>query len=350
MKYSVIIPAYQCEGTLEKTVNSICNCGLMDYEIILVDDGSPDGTPALCDRLASEYENIRCFHQQNSGVSSARNHGLREAKGDYVWFFDSDDLVDPGSMMRPMEIVDQYTPDMLIFGMRFEFYKREQCYERLEVFYDEEGVFSREELDSLYSELFHHNALSSSCNKLIRRNLLITHHLEYDTKLFSMEDFHFVLNVLQYCNQVYLLPQALYRYIHQTVRPRGTQVRDNHRMEKINDVSLYLEAFEPLLINHPDLLVALHYTMVGEKISRKKPNDMQETANQFRNSKYASEEYLAFCTPSQRAFAEMLINGEFKEIYKQNRKQRIRAKIVGVVKATSFYRRCRGTAPRKVRF
>ena len=70
MTFSVIIPAYNCAGTLESTVRSIQLSGLYDYEIILVDDGSTDGTAALCDELSGKFAEIRCVHQQNAGVSA----------------------------------------------------------------------------------------------------------------------------------------------------------------------------------------------------------------------------------------------------------------------------------------
>ena len=94
MIFSVIIPCYNCVKTLEATVNSIRVCGLSDYEILFIDDGSTDGTTELCDRLCGKNEGIRCVHQSNKGVSAARNRGIDEARGEYIWFVDSDDTVD----------------------------------------------------------------------------------------------------------------------------------------------------------------------------------------------------------------------------------------------------------------
>ena len=120
MNYSVIVPCYNAAATLQKTVDSIQKCGLTDFEILLIDDGSGDDTPALCDRLAAEHNNIRTIHQPNAGVSAARNRGIEEAKGDYIWFFDSDDLVDAGSMTRAAQIISEQKPDMLMFGMIYK--------------------------------------------------------------------------------------------------------------------------------------------------------------------------------------------------------------------------------------
>ena len=81
MTFSVIIPCYNCVKMLEATVNSIRACGLTDYEILLIDDGSADGTAKLCDTLCVRYPELRCVHQQNAGVSAARNRGIDEALG-----------------------------------------------------------------------------------------------------------------------------------------------------------------------------------------------------------------------------------------------------------------------------
>ena len=92
---SVIIPVYKVEKFLEKCVNSVLEQTYKNLEIILVDDGSPDGCPALCDELAKKDKRIKVIHKKNGGVSSARNAALDEAKGKYVCFVDSDDYIEP---------------------------------------------------------------------------------------------------------------------------------------------------------------------------------------------------------------------------------------------------------------
>jgi len=88
---SVIVPAYNAEKYLEKCVESVRNQSFEDWELLLIDDGSRDGTRAICDRCAAADDRVRVFHKKNGGVSSARNMGLREAKGEYIAFLDVDD-------------------------------------------------------------------------------------------------------------------------------------------------------------------------------------------------------------------------------------------------------------------
>ena len=90
-KISVIIPIYQVEKYLEKCIHSIIAQTYRNLEIILVDDGSTDASPAICDRFRSEDSRINVIHQANGGLSRARNVGLAAATGDYISFVDSDD-------------------------------------------------------------------------------------------------------------------------------------------------------------------------------------------------------------------------------------------------------------------
>ncbi len=91
---SVIVPVYNIIPYLPRCVESLRTQTYKNLEILLIDDGSTDETPALCDRLATEDERIRVFHKKNGGPSSARNFGLQQAGGEYVGFVDSDDYVD----------------------------------------------------------------------------------------------------------------------------------------------------------------------------------------------------------------------------------------------------------------
>lgn len=92
---SIIIPVYQREAVLEECIRSIMAQSYQDFEIILIDDGSTDGTPALCQKLAERYSQIRFLTGDHAGVSAARNKGLDAAKGDLILFIDSDDVVHP---------------------------------------------------------------------------------------------------------------------------------------------------------------------------------------------------------------------------------------------------------------
>ena len=346
MKYSVIIPAYQCEFTLERTVNSIQKCGLKNFEIILVDDGSPDGTPALCDRLAEKHENVRAFHQPNGGVSSARNYGLAEARGDYVWFFDSDDLVDPGSMERAAQLISEHEPDMLIFGMSFDYYQGKRMYQRLELYYDAEGEMGPKEVDAAFTELYHNNSLTSSCNKLFRRSILVDNKVQYNAELFIMEDFLLVLQALQHCRSVYNLPQVIYRYVQSD---NGSDHASN-RLQRVTDLAKYLRPFEEPLKEHPEVLTGLYYTLLRQKLRTQTEQELEEAARFACTSPYADGVYAQFCSAADRALIEQLKQGRFQEMIQQRKKQQIRNMIVGTIKKSHAYSQVKGAKPRRVKW
>ena len=114
--FSVIVPVYKAEATLEKCAKSILAQAPADLELILVDDGSPDGSGALCDRLAEQDSRVRVIHQKNAGASAARNAGLDAASGRYLQFVDADDWVLPGLYEAALPILEQGA-DVLFFGV-----------------------------------------------------------------------------------------------------------------------------------------------------------------------------------------------------------------------------------------
>lgn len=111
MKLSVIIPVYQVEQTLEQCVGSVLQQEFEDMEIILVDDASPDKCPQICDKLQQEHSNIRTIHQQNGGLSAARNTGIREAKGEFITFVDSDDWLERETIRPLIDFLNE-NPDI----------------------------------------------------------------------------------------------------------------------------------------------------------------------------------------------------------------------------------------------
>lgn len=103
---SIVVPVYNTAEYLDRCAHSILTQDVSDVEVILVDDGSSDESPGICDRLARDYRNVHVFHQYNNGVSSARNLGIDKAHGNYLWFVDSDDRVLPDAIERLRDACD----------------------------------------------------------------------------------------------------------------------------------------------------------------------------------------------------------------------------------------------------
>lgn len=112
-KVSIVIPVYKVEPYLRRCVDSVLAQTLSDMEIILVDDGSPDNCPAICDEYALSHQNIQVIHKTNGGLASARNAGMRLATGKYLFFLDSDDWLDVDGLERLYECAERYQVDFV---------------------------------------------------------------------------------------------------------------------------------------------------------------------------------------------------------------------------------------------
>lgn len=115
MKYkiSVIVPVYKVEKYIERCLESILKQDFTDYELILVNDGSPDKSAEICEEYAKEYSNIVLLHQKNQGQSKARNTGIENAKGEYILFLDSDDYIEQGMFKHLIYITEKYNADVV---------------------------------------------------------------------------------------------------------------------------------------------------------------------------------------------------------------------------------------------
>ena len=120
IKLSIIVPIYGVEQYLHKCVDSLLAQDLpsLEYEIILVDDGSPDACPQICDEYAAAHENIRVEHRENGGLSAARNSGIEVALGEYIIFVDSDDYLEPNVLRGMIEQVEKEKLDVLRYDYR----------------------------------------------------------------------------------------------------------------------------------------------------------------------------------------------------------------------------------------
>ena len=140
MIYSVIVPIYKVEKYLEKCITSILNQSFTDFELILVDDGSPDSCPQICDNFALKDSRIRVIHKKNGGLVSARNIGIQAAKGDYICYVDGDDWIHKDMLSEIYkDSIQKYSPDMIIFGIVKLFANRKE-----EIFTDlDDGIYKR---------------------------------------------------------------------------------------------------------------------------------------------------------------------------------------------------------------
>lgn len=143
---SVIIPVYKAEKYLEKCVRSVLNQTFHDLELVLVDDGSPDHSSAMCDRFAVEDNRVHVIHQKNAGVAAARNAGLSVVCGEYVTFVDSDDFIEPDMYAAMMGIARKHDCDVVMCDCIKEFGDHTEIYSHN----IRPGYYDRKQLETEY--------------------------------------------------------------------------------------------------------------------------------------------------------------------------------------------------------
>lgn len=186
---SVIVPVYNIIPYLPRCVESLRTQTYENLEILLIDDGSTDETPALCDRLEAEDERIRVFHKKNGGPSSARNFGLQQAGGEYVGFVDSDDYVDADMYERLYGAIEKTGMPVAQVG-RDEIDKDGNILPNICEPVATEQVIPAE---GFLKELLMHRGDCSFCTKLLRKDLFTIEQFPVGT---LNEDFHLLVKML----------------------------------------------------------------------------------------------------------------------------------------------------------
>ncbi len=228
VKYSFIVPVYNCEAYLTDCVESILRqSGNHSFEVILVDDGAKDRSGQIAEKLAQQYSRVRTFHKENGGAASARNYGVWQAAGEYLLFIDGDDTVDASLL----ETVDPYLENsqqpLIIYGMSFDYYKGETLQRAEKLSCSHEGSFSVGDVLESFSEFFWDNALSSACNKVFSAEVIRENNLCFPEGMTLYEDLDFVLQYLGRIENIYCVAQPFYHYRHDLGKPHiNTRVQN----------------------------------------------------------------------------------------------------------------------------
>lgn len=205
MLISIVIPVYKVEQYLDRCVNSLVNQAYKNLEIILVDDGSPDNCPKMCDEWAKKDERIKVIHKENGGVGSARNEGIKRAEGDYITFVDSDDWVND-DFSKALELVNLRTDlDMISFGY-IKNKQKKNIFDNLEF-----NIQNNEEFVKYYS--LKNDLLC--WNRIIKLNTLKQNKIYFgiNGKGQDMgEDFEWIFRVSLECKKVLMTDIAYYVY------------------------------------------------------------------------------------------------------------------------------------------
>lgn len=205
---SIIIPVYNTEKYLRRCIESVLSQSFTDFELILVDDGSKDSSPQICDEYASQDKRVRVIHKVNGGVSAARNDGLDIAKGEYVTFIDSDDWVER-DYLNTLSYYKDY--DIVFFSHRLIYedgYISEFLFESKDG--DKQNIW--EIVADLKKNKTDWNFYGYTWNKMFRRNIIDKYMIRFVEGLRISEDEVYTLDYCTHAKSIKVLPQCLYNY------------------------------------------------------------------------------------------------------------------------------------------
>lgn len=205
-RVSVIVPVYNCVSFLSRAVESVVNQkNFFLDELILVDDGSTDGSADICDSYSDKYSNIKVIHQQNGGVSSARNAGIDIAQGDWIFFLDSDDYILPDAFERLLKFSDVD----LISGKHLS----NEPFSADTYYWFPEGVYSVErDKDRLNQVLIYRNTFYNCWSRLFRKDIIEAYNIRFPLNIKIAEDMVFVYSYLKHCKTFAFTDEEIYYY------------------------------------------------------------------------------------------------------------------------------------------
>lgn len=257
--FSIIVPIYKTEKYLCQCVDSILNQRFGNFEVILVDDGSPDGSGAICDSYAAGDARVKVIHKKNGGLVSARKAGLAACGGQYVVNVDSDDYIGEDHLERLAAVIENYHPQAVLFGTT-QFSNHWQAVLKGKL---PEGLYKGEKLETFRENLIcdesgEQTILYNLCAAALSRDIYLPHQNAVPDDISRGEDLVVTTPLLAQCEEVFILDYCGYYY-----RSNPTSIMNTfHRNEpdQIKQVAAYMQATLPEQYRAKiDMYVSAHY-------------------------------------------------------------------------------------------
>ena len=241
MKFSVLIPVYNGEKYLQNSVDSVFAQTNDNFEIVLIDDGSTDGSGKLCDALQNEYpDKVKVIHQQNEGQLASRCKAAKAASGDYCIFLDADDAIEQNTFEKLDGIIKKYHhPDMVIYSFLYD--RGENHLKKAARLFEDETVFEADSKQRLYEVFFKDSLLNNVWTKAIKTEKLLkcSHGFEQYYDLRCSEDRLHSMAMVDACDRIVYIYAPLYRY--KIVEGSVTRQFSYSAIEQFRTVKLYNE-------------------------------------------------------------------------------------------------------------
>lgn len=253
-KVSVILPCYNVEKYVAKSIQSVLNQTFVDFELLVIIDGSPDNSKPIAETF--EDARISIYEKPNGGLSDARNYGLERAKGEFVYFMDSDDWIEPNLLEIALKKCKQYTADFIIFGYYLDNEDiNENLLSRRDIF-SENIIFSKQ-ANHLVIDENKINLLGYAWNKIYKTSFLKENEIIFDKGISLVEDILFNSKVYSNSNQIVFVEDKLYHYID---RPSTSLIKTFHKnsfelyIKKLNSVAYFLNAWNVNILEQNKIL------------------------------------------------------------------------------------------------
>lgn len=254
-KVSIVIPIYNVEKYLKRCVDSVLHQTLQNIEIILVDDGSPDKCPSICDQYKEKDSRIKVIHKKNGGLASARNAGLRIATGEYILFLDSDDWIEPETAEELVSIAEQYQVDFVRFRPMYAGWPNHKDGSLCDFGTEsgmKEGVYLKDDIiREIYPRLFATPQLTlgvivAAWRSLYRREFLKNNNLLFDEEIRYSEDTIFSAKVVSVTNSFYYLDGP--RYYHYFYN--GNSITKSYKKDYWENNKKLISCFEEIFATY----------------------------------------------------------------------------------------------------
>lgn len=257
MQFSIIIPCYNVAAFLHECLESVLTQSFMDWEAVCVDDGSTDDTGHILDEYAAKDARIRVVHQENGGLSVARNTGLRHATGEYLLFLDSDDVLTPGALDILHQQIATYQPDVLTFNAEL-WYAEENRRERHYYSRDQHATHASGSDYLIHFVQQHHWGPAAACFYSMKRSLIVDNELWFQPGLLHEDELWVPTMLLHTQGRVVEIPQTLYLY-----RMRSGSIMHSESEKAYRDM-LYIGArLEEELKSYPLPKAIKHYIVLN---------------------------------------------------------------------------------------
>lgn len=269
--FSIIIPIYNVEKYLNRCIESVINQSFSNFEIILVDDESPDNCPSICDEWIEKDKRIKVIHKKNEGLGYARNSGLKLASGKYVWFVDSDDVIAEESLKEIYIEISKCNPDFVSFGYKSINKDNKVLLEQVPNPNQKFYVGNKKIIDDLLPHFIgnfdsskHFNM--SACMCCIKLDFLKKNKLFFVSERdFISEDFYFYIEMFKFIESILFISKPFYYYYY-----NGSSLTNTYSSDRLRKTIFFYKTMDDLVEKYnygKKCKIAFQYKFISSLIS-----------------------------------------------------------------------------------